>query len=170
MMNRYKNILIGLMLSLTLILGACGNGNVSAGSAVASQENQSEVSAVYKDQLDIFAKTNVEQSNMFVEMMNALSKRPELLDNTDFKKDYIIRTKKHTNVLKRLEFTPETDADKEIDKIAQETLLDQLLTCDALMLFLDDASDASQKNLTIKIGTLEVHSDELVKMKQKHGF
>ena len=148
MVSRYKNILIGLILSLSLVLGACGDGNASAKANLNNYPEivqSGEISVDYYDQSLYLSGISEE---VFTKLGNLFQ---DLDDGT--KIVYKKELGEYNSTLSKHKLKPKTKTDKELNEIANRILDEQLMAIGEAIRYLDtgDTDDLQSVHKRMKI-------------------
>lgn len=147
MMIRYKNILIGLMLSTVMILGACSDGNASADIGSYPEGVQSgEVSTKYYDEVNRY----LEDAATFKDEINAFYSESTLeeKESQTFHVEYNKRVTEFLEKAGKIKFKPKTKAEKEnypLLKAVVETDKTYIIKLKSMSL-----NEESEGNLTLR--------------------
>lgn len=125
MMSRYKNILIGFMLSVSLILGACNDGNASAKGNLDSYPESvqsGEISVKYYDEVNRFYKENLSYMKTFNEMITSETDDKNLLNDKNHVKTFNRLLNDFNKSLSSFTLKPATPADEAVDFQLQKVI------------------------------------------------
>lgn len=132
MVSRYKNILIGLILSLSLALGACSDENASAKVNLDSYPEvvqSGEISVGYYDQSLYLSNISEEVFTKLGDLFQDLDKETKIA----YKKEL----GEYNRTLSKHKLKPKTKTDKELNEIANRILDEQLMAIGEAIRYLD---------------------------------
>ena len=151
-----KNLLIATLLTLSLLLGACG------------ESDSSGVSKKYQEQLIELSSENKGNTDLITKLFEELVEDSNLIYNMTFTESYEEKINEYSVSLRSLEFTPKTERDKEIDKLVEDVVSMHLQTNGATLFYLQDKTDHSFNHLTKKINKLTEAVKEFLELKKEY--
>lgn len=128
-MKRYKEMLIAMMLSMVLILGACGDGNAFAKENLDNYPESvqsGEISVKYYDEVNRFYEESLEYMSTFNEMMTIEAENKSLIDDNDHVKAFNKLLNDFNKSLSSFTLKPKSPAEEDIDFQMQKVIHFQL--------------------------------------------
>lgn len=145
-----------MLLSITLILGACGSSDTNG------------VSKKYQEQLVELSSENKENTNLITRLFEELGEDPSLIYNMTFTESYEEKINEYSEYLYAFESTAKTESDKKIDRPVENVISAHLEANGAVLFYLEDKTDHSLNHLTMKINKLIEVAKELLELRQEY--